>query len=34
MNSYLFNSESVSEGHPHKFANQLSNIIIDVIFFW
>ena len=26
---YLFNSESVSEGHPDKVANQISDALID-----
>ena len=27
--SYLFTSESVSEGHPDKVADQISDAIID-----
>ena len=27
--SYLFTSESVSEGHPDKLADQISDAIID-----
>ena len=28
-NSYLFTSESVSEGHPDKLADQISDAILD-----
>jgi len=31
-NSYLFTSESVSEGHPDKVADQISDAILDAIF--
>ncbi|MCX8519101.1 MAG: methionine adenosyltransferase [Methylophilaceae bacterium] len=31
MNSYLFTSESVSEGHPDKLADQISDSILDAI---
>ena len=31
-NNYLFTSESVSEGHPDKVADQISDSIIDAIF--
>jgi S-adenosylmethionine synthetase len=31
MNSYLFTSESVSEGHPDKVADQISDAILDAI---
>tara|TARA_B110000503_G_C7000459_1_gene351308 strand:+ start:597 stop:761 length:165 start_codon:yes stop_codon:yes gene_type:complete len=31
MNSYLFASESVSEGHPDKLADQVSERISDAI---
>ena len=27
--SYLFTSESVSEGHPDKIADQISDLILD-----
>ena len=27
--SYLFSSESVSEGHPDKVADQISDAILD-----
>ncbi len=27
--SYLFTSESVSEGHPDKIADQISDALID-----
>ena len=30
-NSYLFTSESVSEGHPDKIADQISDAILDAI---
>lgn len=30
--SYLFTSESVSEGHPDKVADQISDSILDAIF--
>lgn len=32
MNDYLFTSESVSEGHPDKVADQISDAILDAIF--
>ena len=32
MNDYLFTSESVSEGHPDKVADQISDSILDAIF--
>ncbi|MEN8748711.1 S-adenosylmethionine synthetase N-terminal domain-containing protein, partial [Marivita sp.] len=28
MSSYLFTSESVSEGHPDKLADQISDAIV------
>jgi len=31
MSNYLFTSESVSEGHPDKMADQISDAIIDAI---
>ncbi|MFT5131724.1 MAG: S-adenosylmethionine synthetase [Gammaproteobacteria bacterium] len=31
QNSYLFTSESVSEGHPDKVADQISDAILDAI---
>ncbi len=31
-NSFLFTSESVSEGHPDKVADQISDAILDAIF--
>ena len=31
MSSYLFTSESVSEGHPDKVADQISDAILDSI---
>ena len=31
MKSYLFTSESVSEGHPDKMADQISDAILDAI---
>jgi len=31
-NSYLFTSESVSEGHPDKVADQISDSVLDAIF--
>ena len=30
--NYLFTSESVSEGHPDKVADQISDAVIDTIF--
>src|ERR1700691_97041 len=30
-NSYLFTSESVSEGHPEKIADQISDAVLDAI---
>ena len=32
MNEFLFTSESVSEGHPDKVADQVSDAILDAIF--
>ncbi len=32
MSDYLFTSESVSEGHPDKVADQVSDAILDAIF--
>ena len=29
-NSYIFTSESVSEGHPDKVADQISDAIVDL----
>jgi len=29
MSEYLFTSESVSEGHPDKVADQISDAILD-----
>ncbi len=31
MNEYLFTSESVSEGHPDKVADQISDTVLDAI---
>jgi S-adenosylmethionine synthetase len=31
MSNYIFTSESVSEGHPHKVADQISDAILDSI---
>ncbi|HUL40386.1 MAG TPA: methionine adenosyltransferase [Burkholderiales bacterium] len=31
MNEYLFTSESVSEGHPDKIADQVSDAVLDAI---
>ncbi len=31
MSEYLFTSESVSEGHPDKLADQVSDSILDAI---
>jgi len=30
--NYLFTSESVSEGHPDKVADQISDAVVDAIF--
>ncbi len=32
MSSYLFTSESVTEGHPDKIADQISDSVLDAIF--
>ena len=29
MNNYIFTSESVSEGHPDKIADQISDALVD-----
>jgi len=31
MSNYIFTSESVSEGHPDKVADQISDAILDSI---
>ncbi|MBA4741067.1 MAG: methionine adenosyltransferase, partial [Burkholderiales bacterium] len=31
MREYLFTSESVSEGHPDKVADQISDAVLDAI---
>ncbi|MCZ6525616.1 MAG: S-adenosylmethionine synthetase N-terminal domain-containing protein, partial [Gammaproteobacteria bacterium] len=31
QNNYLFTSESVSEGHPDKMADQISDAILDAL---
>ena len=31
MSNYLFTSESVSEGHPHKHADQISLAVPDAL---
>ena len=31
MSSYLFTSESVTEGHPDKVCDQISDAILDAI---
>ncbi|MCB1588237.1 MAG: methionine adenosyltransferase, partial [Xanthomonadales bacterium] len=31
MSTYLFTSESVSEGHPDKVADQISDAVLDAI---
>ena len=31
MNSYYFSSESVTEGHPDKMCDQISDAILDAI---
>ena len=30
-NDFLFTSESVSEGHPDKVADQISDVVLDAI---
>jgi S-adenosylmethionine synthetase len=30
--SYLFTSESVTEGHPDKVADQISDAVLDAIY--
>ena len=30
-NEFLFTSESVSEGHPDKMADQISDAVLDAI---
>ena len=32
--AYLFTSESVSEGHPDKIADQISDALIDNFLAW
>jgi S-adenosylmethionine synthetase len=31
MSSYIFSSESVTEGHPDKIADQISDAILDEV---
>ena len=31
MKNYIFTSESVSEGHPDKMADQISDSVLDAI---
>jgi S-adenosylmethionine synthetase len=31
MSEFLFTSESVSEGHPDKVADQISDAVLDAI---
>ena len=31
MSEYLFTSESVSEGHPDKLADQVTDAILDAV---
>ena len=31
MTEYLFTSESVTEGHPDKVADQISDAVLDAI---
>ena len=31
MSDYLFTSESVSEGHPDKVADQISDAVLDAM---
>ena len=31
MSDYIFTSESVSEGHPDKMADQISDAVLDAI---
>ena len=31
MSNFLFTSESVSEGHPDKVADQISDAVLDAI---
>ena len=31
MKDYLFTSESVSEGHPDKVSDQISDAVLDAI---
>ena len=30
MNNYIFTSESVSDGHPDKVSDQISDALVDV----
>ena len=32
MSEYLFTSESVTEGHPDKIADQISDAVLDSIY--
>ena len=32
INNYLFTSESVSEGHPDKVCDRISDMVVDSIY--
>ena len=32
MSHYFFTSESVTEGHPDKMADQISDAVLDAVF--
>ena len=32
--NYLFTSESVSEGHPDKVCDRISDMVVDNYFLW
>lgn len=34
MASYLFTSESVTEGHPDKICDQISDAVLDAVLRW
>ena len=34
MNDYIFTSESVSDGHPDKVADAISDALVDAGFKW
>ena len=34
LKNYLFTSESVSEGHPDKVSDRISDMVVDTFLIW